>query len=359
MLSLKHPSAVFRLYRDEKASFGSTFFDLIHGDTHELKQTKALAYLLSERPSLVSDLAAIEPLRSAVEKAIGRGSQTVDRVEVNAELMSTSAAGKDRADIVIKMSHRTQPVLALVIEGKNSRLQNVDRAAIKEQLDRYMDGKTFPDLARFNTVGIALTRYETILQDYVSLSWSDILELVIARLVQAPGDRLLAQFRDFLTEVDPTMHYYEVEVLSVPAGKTFPFVEKHSIYGCPDTKAYNYRKPLRITFREIGSVMKSLRKIEEIIVFDPTNDSDIDAFKSCNRDESVKERVVSYIADRKASVGFAPRPVPYRFYILSVDDVIPLPHQPRRVARGRMYFKLSTLLDPENLAPDPDGSAVL
>ena len=132
------------------------------------------------------------------------------------------------------------------------------------------------------------------------------------------------------------------EVLSVPAGKSYPCIEANSIHACPDTTAYSYKPAQYITFRKPGGIMERLYEIKHIIVFNP-----YDVTEVAQLAEKYKTRVQNYINDRMREWPFDDRN-PRRFYLLSKgssEGTIELPHKPQmpKNSSGHCYYTIAEL----------------
>jgi len=148
------------------------------------------------------------------------------------------------------------------------------------------------------------------------------------------------------------MKFYEKEVLSIPAGKSHKLVDEFNIYACPDTKYYNYKKSIFVGFRKSkGGVMERLYKIEEIIILNPTNESELETFKNSTYSDKVKIRVSDYI--RTEDFG---KQLEYdmRFYVLSESEKIELPHQPKPERNNAKftYYTLTEVLTNKIIVPE-------
>lgn len=155
---------------------------------------------------------------------------------------------------------------------------------------------------------------------------------------------LIQEYFEFITGVDKDMNFYEKEILSVPAGKTWDIVEKFNVHAHPNKSPYNYKSSIYITFRKSnGGRMNRLYKIDEMFVLNPHDDTFIEEYFV--NDVYYRDRVLNYIKDRKAGMGFNYEGS-YRFYILNERDYIDLNHEPRPRQNnpGGRYYKLSELL---------------
>lgn len=331
---------IFRLYDKNKTKIKSTIFDLINGNL-ETKQTKGLAYILKEYPDLVFDL-----IKKSGIKTPTFNKSKVSSIEVSAEKITTS---NKRVDILIKIDVFNKPCLALIIEAKSIKLR-IDPSHVITQVQGYLDDTEIPELNEYKKFPIILTKYKSLLsEDLISISWNDLIELMEKRIKKIPGS-LLEQYYDFITEVDADMKYYEVEVLSLPAGNSIEFVEEHFIYECPDTKDYNYKKPIYLTFRKSGGgEMNALYKIVEIVILNPAIQSEVERIKDIDLDEKIKQRLVNYIDN----VAIKKEEFEHRFYLLSKDERIELDNRPKPPKNNAKftYYRLSDILTKTEVLP--------
>src|SRR6266571_1075614 len=128
------------------------------------------------------------------------------------------------------------------------------------------------------------------------------------------------------------------EVLSIPAGKSYPSIEATLIHSCPTS--YSYKPARYITFRKQGGAMEALYKVEAGFTIKP---HDRDTIQRLN--PRYRDRVQNYINQRMREWPFADRE-DRRFYVLSETDQIDIPHRPhlRQSIRGHCYFTLDELL---------------
>lgn len=349
----KKANTIFRLYQTENSKYKSSLFDLIDGD-RETKQTKGLAYLFSLSSELLSEFLSIEKINNLIKERLSSSQHKEylesDLIKVDAEMISVGDE-KIRRDITITFYFKSKKVLVLIIEAKNIK-SGIDHN-IEEQLQRYVNPKYFPHDENVPKIAIALTKYK---QTYINevfgtMTWVEMIQ-ILHRTLKLSLDptkfHFLNDYYKFITGVDKGMNYYEKEVLSVPAGKTFEEITKYHIHACPDTSSYNYRDPLFITFRQKGGgVMNKLYKIEDIMVLPPENLSVLNDISESNL--PYKLRLLAYVKERKAGHGFKSNDT-YRFYILSENEHISLPHnpQPEKNNAGGWYYTLSEMLSGRN-----------
>lgn len=342
-------NTVFRLYQTEKSKYKSSLFDLIDGD-RETKQTKGLAYLFNLSSEFLIEFLSIDIIQEVIKNKLSKNEflqfLTCDFLKVDAEMISEGEE-KIRRDITLTFFHKSKKVLVLIIEAKNIRLDIKNN--LEEQLERYVDPKYFPHDEHVPKIAVALTKYKQSFrtESFLSLTWVEMIQVLHQTLqlnLDSTKSIVLTDYYKFITGVDKGMNYYEKEILSVPAGKTFEEISKYHIHACPDIPSYNYRDPIFITFRQkSGGVMNKLYKIEDILILAPEN---LSVLKDISEsDFSYKDRLLAYIEERKNGHGFK-RNDTYRFYILSESDHISLSHNPRpeKNNAGGWYYTLSEML---------------
>ena len=132
----------------------------------------------------------------------------------------------------------------------------------------------------------------------VSMQWSDIIDIfdTIVRKYKDNDISLEKDFLNYLLKINGLMNYYDIEVLSIPAGDTVLAVEETSIYECPSEKApYRSRgehKPLFMAFRGEKGLVKKLYKVESLIAT-PISGPDYEMFKETHSKELV-DRIEKY-----------------------------------------------------------------
>jgi hypothetical protein len=338
----------FRLYTDNQTEYSSSIFDLINGDK-ETKQTKGFAYILSQYTNFLFTFLAYPPIAGIIKKKLGHklDKKTITAIEVSAERITKD---KKRADIVIKLDSNKKPLIAIIIEAKSIKV-NVNQQSLSNQIIGYLETKQFPDLIQYPKIGVALTKYNQNIPNIANVSWENVIQLLFKYCKQEESDAIINQYLKFLTEIDKAMRYYEKEVLSIPAGKSLELVEQYNIYVCPDTKNYNYKKPIFVGFRKSGGgVMDRLYKIEDIIILNPTIKSEVDTFNNSIYSEDIKTRILNYI---EASNYISPIDFDERFYVLSETETIELNHKPRPQRNNAKftYYTLSEVLSKEIIVP--------
>ncbi len=336
-------NSTLRLYERDGTANPATIFDLIVGSGAEPRQTKALAYVLSESEWLLSRLLKVEAIARTIRDV--SKSRKFDQAIIDAEMIGVTRSGNVRADIVIRLFNRGVPAIAVMIEAKSAAKAGSSDGAVIEQVQRYLSEADFPALRGWPVAPVALTRTARILQGIASITWNELRELVFKGKDNGP---LLAEFGRFLTKTGGDMQFYEEEVLSVPAGNTAHIVDTTFVHACPDTKGYNYKMPLRIAFRQSqGGAMRRLHKVREVFSFDPLNDASRQAALERSLSDDERNRLIAYLEARDRGFKWGVKGEPFRFYILDPDDVIDLPHEPKplKSSQGHIYYRLCDILD--------------
>ena len=248
---------IFRLYANSKSEISyrhsfDSIFDLI--GHQEPDQTKALGFVLSK-----SDAA----MRCFLYHCLKKTKREVDDLLqgwriVDCELIQQKDNNKsDRADIVIRF-----PVnrYAVIIEAKSA-TASIGSLGATEQVEGY--SKRFENFDNYFKVLVTLTNYTSFSanKSIINIKWSDIID---AFENVKKEEWLIKDFVNYLLKIQKIMHYYDVEVLSIPAKGTIEAVKRSdiSLYECP-TKGRPYKsrgekKPLYMAFRGKGGRVESL-----------------------------------------------------------------------------------------------------
>jgi len=128
---------------------------------------------------------------------------------------------------------------------------------------------------------------------------------------------------------------YDVDILSVAAGKTKGLIDQYHIHSCPDH--YAYKRTKYITFRAAGTgEMDALYEIIKIlnIPIDARDNLDILENHGLNIDEV--KRLLKYIKEN-------PFPQNDRYYILSQDRELPHKPRPKEVNAKTLYYTLGEI----------------
>jgi hypothetical protein len=334
----------FRLYNDNLLNYRSTVFDLISG-AKEPKQTKGLAFILSHENSFFLKFIKLQLIQNKIKNKLKI--RNITSVEISAEQNSTD---KKRADIIIKIDQDNQPFIALIIEAK-SIIANVDTNEIHKQIRGYLNKISYPELNKYKKIGVVLSKYRLSIPGVVNLTWNDIVDLLYDFCKNNPNSTLINDYYNFITEINKNMNFYEEEVLSIPAGRTISMVMNHQIYWCEDSKDHNHKKALYVTFREPGGgIMRNLYKIEDIILLNPSDNSQFNAFKASRYSAVLKKRIKSLINDKSHT---SPMTGDLKFYILSQKDTIQLTNcpKPKLNTRKFTYYTLKDILTEKEVIP--------
>ena len=341
-------NSCFRLYQSGDSNIKSTFFDLIDG-TNETKQTKGMAYILSNNQRFLQEILGLPQINEKIRSILGKEYNELlkcDYIQVDAEMISEGKL-KIRRDITMTFYNNRIKILVIIIEAKNVKL--TDRSDIEKQMMGYLDKNNFPKDKNVPKFAVALTKYNKIFdyeKPFVSITWRDIVDILYRMLNDTHYTDyadIISDYYRFITGVDKNMRYFEKEVLSVPAGETYELIKKYNIHSCPNR--YKYKDSLYIAFREKdGGIMKKLYSIEDVFVINPKNTSQFEMLKELNF--KYIDNLIKYIEERKKGFGFE-KDEEYRFYILSNNDSINLPHCPRphKNNTGNWYYKLAEILN--------------
>jgi len=336
----------FRLYTDTLADFKSTIFDLISGEK-ETKQTKGLAYIFSQYNEFLFAFLKFESVKKSISKKLHKNIDfnKISLIEVSAEKLTID---KKRADIVIKIDSERRPLIAIVIEAKSIKA-NVNQQDIENQMLTYLNESQFTELINYEKIGVVLTKYKQNIPHLINITWDNVVQILMDVCKEKNDNEIITQYLKFLTQIDKAMKYYEKEVLSIPAGKSFTDIDNFNIYVCPNSKKYNYKRSLFVTFREKGSVMKKLYKIDDIIILNTSNQSEIESLRNSTYSENTKRRILEYIDATKHSQDFDEK-----FYILSETDSIELQNKPKsaKPPQGPVYYTLKEILTETIVVPE-------
>lgn len=343
----------FRIYQNNNSIGYSSFFDLIDGD-NETKQTKGLAYLFAKFPQLV--ILLLKYIACLTKKKLP-SSNEIDYVQVDAEMLSVGI-DKIRRDITLALYQGDVKKYVIVIEAKSVKVGSLKNNIIK-QLTSYLDPAYFPSDTGVPRIGITLTKY-TVLHSrdtgFISMTWNEIMILIRKFIFTEKNNKnditIAVEYLEFLTGVKKGMNFFEVEVLSVAAGKTHGLTKKHFVHACPhNVQGFSYKTPIFITFRaDGGGEMEYLYKIKNIVVLDPFSPSLDLILEGIDYDFAC--RIKGYITDRKNNgFGFNHEGEDYRFYNLSNKDAIHLKHlpKPKKNNVGARYYTIAELLKGEKI----------
>ena len=246
---------LYRLYTQNNEgeiindSFDS-IFDLI--GRKEPDQTKALGYVLAK-----SDAA----MKSFL-KILGIKMKNVSPRIVDCELTQQKEAKEsDRADIVVRFP---DDKLAIFVEAKSAS-SSIGSTGASMQVEGYLN--RFANFDKYDSKLVTLTSYSSVSQtrDVINITWSSIID---AFLKLDENEWLARDYVNYLLKINRVM-FYDIEVLSIPAGGTIDGVTKAGVYECPsDVAPYKSRgehKPLFMAFRGEKGKVEKLYKVEDVI----------------------------------------------------------------------------------------------
>lgn len=251
--------AKFRIYN----KLDCNIFDLL--GHKEPSQTKALGFLLSR------SWAAMEVFL----KLIGKSQSQIRRFKkynyiVNCEMPTKKLNGNyGRVDIVIRFFDKYSPKEAFIIEAKSS-LFNSTNIAAGQQVQSY------PISFCGNINRITLTREAITINNGINdITWQQL----IAQFSRI-SDKCVSDFTRYIINIQTTMHYFEEEIMTLPAGASACYVDQCGLYECPSHgKQYSARgnkKVLFLAFRKKGGEFSKLYKIHSVLKIDIGNQADID-----------------------------------------------------------------------------------
>lgn len=340
----------YRLYthNEEGDTFADSFdsiFDLV--GHKEPDQTKSLGYVLAK-----SDAA----MKSFL-KLMGIKKKDVSERVVDCELTQRKEDKKsERADIVIRFPNDK---LAIFIEAKSASSSSGSKGA-SFQVENYK--KTFVKFNGYTVILTTLTSYSSYTQshDVKNITWSELTEAFRNLDANDKSDKyawLAKEYVKYLLKINRIM-FYDIEVLSIPAGRSINGVKEAGVYECPSDKApYKSRgehKPLFIAFREEGGRVDKLYKVTELISTAICG-SDYEIAKESIRKDLV-ERIEKYkeVENYEATIG--DNQCKWVFFL---DEGITLPH-PVKYKRNNSFVETKRpLKDYFNNKPEEDGFVYL
>lgn len=147
--------------------------------------------------------------------------------------------------------------------------------------------------------------------------------------------------------------YFDTDqvVLSVLVGETHELVKTYFIHAHPDDQYHHYKQlDGLITFRQNhGGRMDAIYYIDDTFTLDDKNWEE--ELEELPFSKSIKNRIKMYINDRRNSDFGFEKPIPFKFYILTL--VKELPHEPRPKANhsGARYYTFGSLSEGNELLP--------
>lgn len=341
----------FQLYQQsDKYTVSSSIFDMISTEKNlETKQTKALAYMLAYEPDFLKFI--IGEIFTRWNKRIikkrdclyWKNGQDQWHFEVKAEFVLQE---RGRSDIVIQAkNHENKTDWIIVIEAKNMNA-NAQEQKTYEQQKRYVD--YFHSLGMEPVIPVLLTKnidftYHS--EGCIPLTWGDIVTFVQRIVRKRNCDRLFREFFDFLTGANRKMKFYEEDVISVPAGRTFDLVKEFGVYICPNTQKYNYKNTLYMTFRRHGGIMEMLYSVKRLY----TLRCDEEELEQLEMPAAHREAILAYL--KKAGENHPGKSNEMQVYILDKNHTIQLPAGTKPISSrgmaGHCYYRLSDMLNGE------------
>lgn len=140
---------------------------------------------------------------------------------------------------------------------------------------------------------------------------------------------------------------YELDILSVAAGKTKDLIDKYHIHSCPNY--YAYKRTKYITFRagDTGE-MDALYEIKKILIIPNNAREDLNILKDHGLSNGEVERLINYMRRN-------PFPDNYRYYILSKAEDLSERPRPSEINARTIYYSLNQLLKDDHLKKMGDG----
>ena len=342
---------LYRLYtQNEKGDTFSDSYDSIFDlvGHNEPDQTKSLGYVLSK-----SDVA----MKSFL-KLLGIKKKDVGGRIVDCELRQQKGDKKSaRADIVIRF-HNDK--LAIFVEAKSAST-SIGSTGATHQVENYK--KTFARFDGYNSILTTLTSYSTYTHsgNVKNITWSEIIEAFRKIDANDKNDKyawIAKEYVNYLLKINRVM-YYDIEVLSIPAGGTIKGVTEAGVYECLSDRApYKSRgehKPLFIAFRESrGGMVKKLYKVADLIST-PITGPEYEMAK-----EGIRKDLVEKIEKYKEAVNYDAEngdDRPKWVFFLDEENSIKLPH-PVIYKRNNSFVETQRPLKDYFAEPNSEGFVV-
>lgn len=237
---------------------GNGIFDLI--GTDEPCQTKSLGYVLARsKKAMESFLKCVYGKRNRMFAKLMSDKYTID-----CELLLSKADGNRlRADIVINFP---QNKTVIIVEAKTVKDKCNVKAAIKQGLDYaelMLENNLIDEETNKNKIVVGLTNDDEYCSSGKVIKWSDIINSF-----DNINDYLVTDYKNYLLKNSRYMNYYNVEVLSIPAGDSIDGVNNVGIYECPakgrQFESRGKHRPLYMAFRGKGGLVRNLYKVVEL-----------------------------------------------------------------------------------------------
>ena len=345
-------NTLYRCYNTEKAKgsnnevVGSSLFDLI--GKKEPDQTKALGYVLAR-----SKVAMEAFLSKVFEKESNRKKRVNELMQqdciVDCELrLENEENNADRADIVIRFPNKGT---VIIVEAKSLNAGTHANKAI-EQAQNY--AKRMGETCKI----VSLTNYcdYNVPSGVVPMQWSDIIDMFDEIVRKDTNLWLEKDFLKYILKIKGIMKYYDVEVLSIPAGVSLKGVEETKIYECPTDGSYRKRgehKPLFMAFRAAGGgEVTKLYKVEQVVAM-PVGGKNYETAKS-NLPEHLAKRLEDY---RSLAIYDVNNEDEKWVFFLDDERSIELPN-PVRYKNNNSYVETKRPLREYFQKPNEDGFVV-
>lgn len=320
---------------------GNGIFDLI--GTDEPCQTKSLGYVLARSKKAMESF-----LKCVYEKRITK--LMSDKYTIDCELPLSDANGKRlRADIVINFP---QNKTVIIVEAKTVKNKCNVNDAIKQGSNyaelmlknNLIDQETYD-----NRKVVGLTNDDEYCPSGKVIKWSDIINSF-----DEIDDYLVTDYKNYLLKNSRYMNYYDVEVLSIPAGGSIDGVNKVGIYECPaegrQFKSRGKHRPLYMAFRGIGGSVKKLYKVIELKKM-PIEGTEYEKIKKSNIDSEIVAKIDKY----RGIVAHNSNDTEEKWvFVLDIEKPINLPHEVV-YERNNPYVDISHGLSDYLSSPEPSG----
>lgn len=340
----------YRLYN----KLNCNLFDLI-GDK-EPDQTKGLGLLLAESPIAMKcflELVGETEIKSLLKK----------RWVVDCELRQSLTSNKSlRADIVIRFYDGFNPYKVYIIEAKSVNAK-IDMERVASQIANYKE--EFDILSSFQenqVVLVTLTNTSSLNQNIRTVTWQD-LRNKFSQITESSKNKgyetkILKDYIHYINKIQGAMNFYDIEILSIPAGRSIDYIEKYYFYECPITYSYGKKHPLYVAFRK-GNSHGRIERLYKIKNIYSLSFNDVDAIHSLGSMENdgkklypnIEDNIESYKKDLK---DFNPGDDEKWLFLFDKEESIKLPYPVEyrdsiRGMAGSVFLTLKEVFkEPEN-----------
>lgn len=341
----------YRLYN----KLNCNLFDLI-GDK-EPDQTKGLGLLLAEsRIAMQCFLELVGETKTEIKSLLKK------RWVVDCELRQSLTSNKSlRADIVIRFYDGFNPYKVYIIEAKSVNAKiDLDRVAF--QIANYKE--KFDILSRFQeeqVVLVTLTNTSSLNQNIRTVTWQD-LRNKFSQITESSKNKgyeikIIKDYIHYINKIQGAMNFYDIEILSIPAGRSIDYIKNYFFYECPITHSYGKKHPLYVAFRE-GKNHGRIERLYKIKNIYTLSFNDVDAIRSLGSMEN-DPNIVEYIEAYKKD--FKPGDGEKWFFLLDKDESIELPYpvEYRDSIRGMAGSVFLTLQEIFKKPEDRNGEEVV